>query len=716
MKNNMGDITQERGLRCAIYGRFSSSMQRPASLEDQERNCREAVAAKGMVVEEQFVRNDHAISGKSMLNRDGINALVAAAKQRPRPFEYIVMDDTSRLGRNLGDVLKIHQTLKHHGVDLYFVSQRLDSRDGNFHTMLTFLGMQDEQHLERLGKAVHRGQRGRVLQGFHTGVAPFGYKNVRLFNAVNPEDYSRANQLGSDLEIIESEAETIRRIYDMFAGGLSIHRIETILNEENVPAARRPRIGDLPSAWNSNLINRILRNEKYIGINTWNKTKQYTDPDTGKIDIRKKPESALVRIECPKWRIVSDELWNSVQQRLGVVNEKMTARRVAGTNRGKNKDYLFSGLLWCGVCGGPIVITGGKGSEASYGCRLARYKRGCSNKLRIRADRFAALMVDAMQKQVLSDDFLDYFVESVYREVMEKLEHSRREAAKVDRSDLIDAKKKNDHYIAKLVGLISQLNEQDTSALVGPLSTAQAEERRLKKLLEVRSESDVRQPTLDELRLEIVTRASNLKEILFSDFASARAVLQQYIGKLTLIPTESPTGPIYEVLGDLDLFAPNSSLESPVMLGGESTANFQHYTDTRFGFAGIQIDPRIEGDDEEGPVRARTLCNILADLLSNQPDLQGKMLSAREWELQFLAATGKHDSEEKKLFAPKYMSWILTTYDEMFRRSLGMNINRDSHTGTKKYSFCLYKPEQQQPAYIRPTTITGYDANAVQAA
>ena len=147
-----------------------------------------------------------------------------------------------------------------------------------------------------------------------------------------------------------------------------------------------------------------IQNRKYIGENLWNRTKQFTDPETEKIDVRVKPESVLVRVACPSWRIISDEQWEAVQARLDVINLKLSPRRLAGINRTAKKDYLFSGLLDCGVCHGPMVITGGKDTEASYGCRAARYGRGCNNKLRIRADRFSAAMIEALQQQVLTDE------------------------------------------------------------------------------------------------------------------------------------------------------------------------------------------------------------------------------------------------------------------------------------------------------------------------
>ena len=51
--------------RAAIYTRFSSHMQREASIEDQERLCRERAEREGWEVAALFA--DRALSGASML-------------------------------------------------------------------------------------------------------------------------------------------------------------------------------------------------------------------------------------------------------------------------------------------------------------------------------------------------------------------------------------------------------------------------------------------------------------------------------------------------------------------------------------------------------------------------------------------------------------------------------------------------------------------------
>lgn len=48
-------------MRCAIYARFSTNMQRAASIDDQIRQCRDyASRQEGYVIVEQYVRSDQA--------------------------------------------------------------------------------------------------------------------------------------------------------------------------------------------------------------------------------------------------------------------------------------------------------------------------------------------------------------------------------------------------------------------------------------------------------------------------------------------------------------------------------------------------------------------------------------------------------------------------------------------------------------------------------
>ncbi len=87
-------------MRAAIYVRYSSENQREASLEDQERLCRQEAERLGYAVTQVY--KDAALSGQ--LNealRPGFSAMQEAAKRHE--FDVLIVDDASRLSRDQSD-------------------------------------------------------------------------------------------------------------------------------------------------------------------------------------------------------------------------------------------------------------------------------------------------------------------------------------------------------------------------------------------------------------------------------------------------------------------------------------------------------------------------------------------------------------------------------------------------------------------------------------
>ena len=156
-------------MRCAIYARYSSDLQREASIEDQIRKCREHAKRNGWLVLEEYIGCDEAKSAATVADRTALQQLIAEAKKKPSPFDRILIDDTSRLARNLPDSLRMIDTLRYNGVSVTAVSQGIDSEHKTARQLLTLNGMMDEQYLVNLADKVHRGQEGRALKGLQPG-------------------------------------------------------------------------------------------------------------------------------------------------------------------------------------------------------------------------------------------------------------------------------------------------------------------------------------------------------------------------------------------------------------------------------------------------------------------------------------------------------------------------------------------------------------------
>lgn len=83
-------------LRCALYARYSSDQQRPASIEDQFRVCRDRAKREGWKIVGTY--RDSAISGDSVILRPGAQALLEDARQGA--FEIVVAEALDRISRD----------------------------------------------------------------------------------------------------------------------------------------------------------------------------------------------------------------------------------------------------------------------------------------------------------------------------------------------------------------------------------------------------------------------------------------------------------------------------------------------------------------------------------------------------------------------------------------------------------------------------------------
>src|SRR4029450_4547305 len=68
------------GMKAAIYARYSSDKQNERSVDDQVAHCRVIAERAGYDVVEVY--SDRAVSGASILNRQGFLALMKAASER----------------------------------------------------------------------------------------------------------------------------------------------------------------------------------------------------------------------------------------------------------------------------------------------------------------------------------------------------------------------------------------------------------------------------------------------------------------------------------------------------------------------------------------------------------------------------------------------------------------------------------------------------------
>ena len=328
--------------------------QNPLSPSDQVRKCREFAESSGLVVLDGHIYIDEGLSDVGS-DRPAFQRLLNIALSPGRPFDTILVDDTSRLSRNQAEAMTVIEKLKFEGLQIIFISQGIDTQSEQSDVQMTVHGLVDSLYVKELAKKTHRGLESCAINGLHTGGRCYGYTAV----AVGDRESKR-------LVINDSEAAVVRRIFEMFASGISLKKIAKILNSECVPAPRSKSKNR--GTWCPTAIRAMLKRELYKGEYVWNRTKVVKVPGTNKRRSRPRPANEWKRHPMPGLAIVSADLWNAVQNRFRVVGSVQVATRKGLLSRALTSPYLFSNLLKCGLCASNLIIASGGGKKPKYVC------------------------------------------------------------------------------------------------------------------------------------------------------------------------------------------------------------------------------------------------------------------------------------------------------------------------------------------------------------
>jgi len=264
-------------MRCAVYARYSSDLQHDRSIDDQIDLCR-TKAPEGWSVLNNHIYFDKAKSGASTLGRTGLENLLAAARQKPKPFDYVLIEDTSRLSRDMGQTSHIVQRLYFEGIHVLFVSQDIDTKTKQAYMRLGMSSIIDSQYREDLADKTLRGLCGAVKRGFNPGGRTYGYLYTPVPDS-SEESHDKPGKnsgAGTRIDISLEEAKILRLIFRQYADGMSIRDITHQLNDRGVPPPSRIRQlanGIHKPSGQPGSIRGFFENRKYIGDWTYNKKK-----------------------------------------------------------------------------------------------------------------------------------------------------------------------------------------------------------------------------------------------------------------------------------------------------------------------------------------------------------------------------------------------------------------------------------------------------------
>ena len=490
--------------RVAIYARFSTEMQRDASIKDQFRVCREEAERRGWSVVEEF--SDYAISGGSM-NRPGIMELQSMGDRQG--FDIILSESLSRLSRDQADIAAFYRWASYLEIPIITIAEGPVSE---LHIGLK--GTMNALYRKDLGQHIRRGQQGRALDGKSPGGLAYGYRAVKRFG----ED---GEPVRGEREIVPEQAAIIRRIFDEYASGRSPRAIAKDLNKEGVPS---PRGGQ----WNASTINGsksrgngILHNRLYAGVMDYNRQRFVSNPVTGKRTGRINDESERIAVDVPALRIVSQEVWEAV------IARRRNIERAPTLNATHRPRRLLSGLIKCGVCGGPMAIRG----AGRICCTYAKERGTCDNTHTFAPAKIEGMVLDGLRDSLMTPEALSAFIHAFNDEIATVRKRARTkqrqfesEIGKIDR---------------RVKGLIDALEE---GAKIPNLQQRYDELAERKETLE-RQVAALDDPRVIELHPNLPAlyrrQIDNLREALTADErsrAEAREAIRQMLDHVAVTP------------------------------------------------------------------------------------------------------------------------------------------------------------------------------------
>jgi DNA invertase Pin-like site-specific DNA recombinase len=382
-------------MNVAIYARVSSERQDiDLSISAQLKALREYASRNGHIVVREYV--DEAESGRS-IDRPGFKQMIATARQKPPPFEAILVWKLSRFARNREDSIIYKSLLRKQGVQVISINEPVeDTPSGRL--LEGIIEVIDEFYSANLSQDVVRGMRESASRGFYPGSpVPYGYRRVK----VQDGDTQR-----SKLEPDPVTAPVVERIFRQCLSGKGLLEITNELNADGLTTRTgRP--------WSKTTIHKVLRNEAYTGVLVWDRERKRRVGSGGNLPA--------VRVEGAWQAIIDRETFEQVQAKLAARAPKVTHPRVV------HSEYILSGMIRCKACGTAMVGHAVKsGKFFYYMCGNARRRgRGVCQTPLLPKDRIERFVVDRIKQYILTEENLEELVRLTNEELAQTCEEER---------------------------------------------------------------------------------------------------------------------------------------------------------------------------------------------------------------------------------------------------------------------------------------------------
>ena len=297
--------------------------------------------------------------------------------------DILIIKDFSRFSRRNSRGLVELEDLRDAGVRIISIGDNIDFPNDDDWLKIQFQFLINEMPVTDTSKKVKSVIKRRQQDGMWICAAPYGY-------IVSKQQ---------EFEIVPTEAEVVRRIFQLYIDGWGYKKIANQLTDEGVPTPRmaerdrKEAAGEeykrtVKPAWAIVTVQGIIDNDFYIGTLRQGK---YT---------RKKINGKDVRRDELDHIVIEHHHQPIIDYRTFATAKALRESRSTAHYRGQKKyDNVYSGFLECGDCGSPMFAMSRRDIKDAYRCGTyhRRGLKGCTSH-HIRVDKLDELVKLYVQK------------------------------------------------------------------------------------------------------------------------------------------------------------------------------------------------------------------------------------------------------------------------------------------------------------------------------
>lgn len=320
-------------------------------------------------------------SGYTFEQREGYQAMRRELMGRQK--DILIVKDFSRFSRRNSRGLVELEDLRDAGVRIISIGDGIDFPNDDDWLKIQFQFLINEMPVTDTSKKVKSVIRRRQADGRWICAAPYGY-------VVNKRQ---------EFEVVPTEADVVRRIFQLYIDGWGYKKIANHLTDKGIPTPRmaererKEAVGEdyhreVKAVWSIATVQSILDNDFYIGTLRQGK---YTRKKINGAEVKRDKNDHLV-FEHHHQAVIDCRTFAAVR----ALRDKRSTSHYRGV---KKNDNVYSGFLECGDCGSPMFAMSRTDLRDAYRCGLyhRRGLKACTSH-HIRVDRLDELLKAYVRK------------------------------------------------------------------------------------------------------------------------------------------------------------------------------------------------------------------------------------------------------------------------------------------------------------------------------